>query len=313
MTIHFADLARGAAADRAISDSEIADLRRSGWSDGVMTREEAEAIFALQDALDHPSNEWVDFFTEALHEYVLNATAPRGFVDEAKAQWLIAHIEKDGRVCSMTELELLVSIIEKAQNLPESLKTFVLKTIETEILTGNGPMRNGGNLSDCHINAAECTLIRRVIFAAGGDRPAAVSRAEAEMLFRFKHATTKEGNAPEFKRLFAHGVGNFLMGFTSGNAQVNRDRMIELESFISDNKTSLARFMGQMAQAAPNAFGMVFSSKDKQASREEGISNAAGITPVEQEWLDQQIAANGMVDGCDLALLEFIAEEAGEA
>lgn len=313
MTIHFADIARGAAADRAISDAEIAALRSSGWADGIMMREEAEAIFATHDVLDHPSAEWADFFIEAMREYVLNGSGPRGFASDAEAQWLIDHIKQDGRICSVVELELLVSIIEKAHNLPQNLKDFVLKTIEAEVLSGNGPLRNGGTLADTHINAAECALVRRVIFAAGGDRPASVSREEAEMLFRLKHATSKQSNAPEFKRLFVHGVGNFLMGFASENAQISRERMVELHGFIADNKPSLSRFMGRMAQSAPNAFGAVFNGKPIDPSYEVELADAARITTVEQEWLDRQIAANGVVDGCDQALLEFIAEEIGRA
>lgn len=312
MTIHFADIARVAAADSAVSAKEIADLRRAGWADGVMTREEAEAIFALQDSLDHPTAEWTDFFIEALREYVLNGTDPRGFANQEEADWLVAHIKQDGRVCSMAELELLVSIVEKAKNLPDSLKIFVLETLETEVISGNGPLRNGDNLADCHINAAECALVRRTIFAAGGDRPAAVSRSEAEMLFRLKHETLRQANAPEFKRLFVHGVGNYLMGFASGNAQVSRERMVQLEGFIADNKPSLARFMGQMAKSAPNAFGVVFG-KGKAQDRDGELAEATRITSVEQEWLDTQIAADGIVDGCDQALLEFIAEEIGRA
>ena len=57
MTMHFADLARQAAADGAITAEEILALRRAGWSDGTMTPEEAEAVFALNDSLAEPSPE----------------------------------------------------------------------------------------------------------------------------------------------------------------------------------------------------------------------------------------------------------------
>ena len=39
----------------------------------------------------------------------------------------------------------------------------------------------------------------------------------------------------------------------------------------------------------------------------------ARVTPVEQVWLDAMIAANETVDEYDSALLEFVAEEMGEA
>ncbi|MES2699345.1 MAG: hypothetical protein V4647_07025 [Pseudomonadota bacterium] len=45
MSVHFADLTRQAALDGAIADDEVLALRRSGWADGAIAREEAEAIF----------------------------------------------------------------------------------------------------------------------------------------------------------------------------------------------------------------------------------------------------------------------------
>ncbi len=168
----------------------------------------------------------------------------------------------------MTELELLTRVIEKARNVPDSLKDFVLEVIELAALTGTGPTRDGGELSDTHITEAECKLIRRVIFGSGGDRPAAVSRREAEMLFRIKDASEHAANAPEFQRLFVQGVGNYLMGFASDTAQLSRERMLELEAFVADNSVNIGRFMGAMATTAPNAFGQVFGQRKPAESRE---------------------------------------------
>ncbi|MCB2066922.1 MAG: hypothetical protein KDE15_09820 [Erythrobacter sp.] len=313
MSFEFANIARQAAADRSISDEEVLALRRSGWADGKMTQEEAAIVFATQQAIENPSRAWSDFFVEAIQNFVLNGTEPRGFACAEEAQWLIAQVEADGRVCSMTELEVLVRIIERAQNVPETLKTYVLGVLEREVMEGVGPTRCGGELSDSHVTEAECRLIRRVIFGQASDRPAAVGKREAEMLFRIKDAVLGRDNAPEFKRLFVQGVGNYLMGFASGSAQVSRERMLELDAFIADNRSSVGRFMGEMAVAAPNAFGAVFGRRDKAGEREAAVAEAAEFTGAELDWLDSQIQLNGKVDEYDQALLEFIAEETAVA
>lgn len=314
MTAQFADFTRQAAADGVISDEEILGLRRSGWADGRITRVEAEAIFALQHAISAPSTNWSDFFVQALCNFVLNGTDPRGYASEEEAQWLIAMVEADGKVCSMTEFELLVQIIEKGTNVPAALKTYVLDVAEREVLEGTGPTRCGGELSDTHVSEAEAAIMRRVIFGSASERPAAVSRKEAEMLFRLKDATLESANAPEFKRLFVQGVANYLMGFASQSAHVDRARMLELEGFVAHNKASVGTFMGRMAKAAPNAFGTIFGKRaDPLASREQQVAEAAEFTVCEQEWLDAQMGANGQIDSYDQALLEFIAEETGEA
>ncbi len=314
MSFEFANIARQAAADRSISDDEVRALRGSGWADGKMTREEAEVVFATQHAIENPSREWSDFFVEAIQNFVLNGSDPRGFASAEEAQWLISQVEADGKVCSMTELELLVRIIERAQNVPETLKTYVLAVLEREVLEGVGPTRCGGELSDTHISAAECRITRRVVFGQASDRPAAVSRREAEMLYRIKDKTEHAANAPEFKRLFVQGVGNYLMGFASQSSQVSRERMLELEAFVADTSVNIGGFMGQMAKSAPNAFGMIFGKKQPSApSRDELVAAEEAVTSDEKGWLDGQIDRNGKVDDYDRALLEFIAEEIGEA
>jgi hypothetical protein len=306
MSVHFADLTRQAALDGMIHDAEVLALRQSGWADGAIAREEAEAIFALQQATANPSPVWSDFFVEALRNFVLNGSEPRGYASDDEAQWLIGMVEADGKVCSMTELELLVQVIEKGLGVPDALKVYVLKVIEAAVLTGTGPTRDGGHLSDTHVSVAEARILRRVVFGSASDKPGAVSLREAEMLFRLKDATLHQANAPEFQQIFVQGVGNALMGFANEAAHVSRERMLQLEKFVADNKPQLGRFMGQMAREVPNVFGVVFGKRSNAPGREEQVAQAEAIVPFEQEWLDAQIAANGQIDAYDRALLDFI-------
>jgi hypothetical protein len=310
MTTHFSEIAARAAADGQIAAEELADLRRYMWGDGIVSQAEAEALFAANRALINRTPDWCDFFVEAVGEFVLNGTAPRLQCSDEEAAWLIAQIDHDGVVESMVELECMVRIIERAQNVPVRLKDYVLGVIEREVLSGTGPTRCGGELSATHISAAECRLIRRVIFASGGHGPAAVSRFDAEMLFRLKDATLGDENAAEWDDLFLDGVANYLTGFALPNAQISRERALELKAFVEDAKPNVRNFMGRMAREVPatrNHFGKVFgrrqSGPDYAALAEEG----AAITDYEQEWLDQMISASGEVDDLERRLLARLA------
>ncbi|MCR2832334.1 hypothetical protein [Parerythrobacter lacustris] len=312
MSIHFADLSRSVAADGSIAPEELLALRRLGWGDGRIHREEAEAIFAINRALSETSGEWVDFFVEALGEFVLNGTEPRGMCDEAEAQWLIGALDADGRLETMAELELLVRVIEKARNVPDSLKHYALKQIEAAVLTGAGPTRCGGELSDTHITGAECRIIRRVVFASGGHGPAAVSRFDAEMLFRIKDVTLGADNSPEWQQLFVDGVANYLKGFTLENAQLSHKRMKELEAFIADDNHGVGRFMGRMFAEAPdvrNHFGKVFGQRDADWGVTEREAEGNLVTGNEAAWLDRMIHADGETDVLERALIERIRAE----
>ena len=311
MTTHFIDLAQRAAEDGSVSSEEVLALRRQGWGDGVIHRDEAEALFALNDALDDRSEEWADFFVEAIGEYVLNGTPPRLQCNEEEAAWLIAKVDHDGKVESFAELEAIVRIIERAENTPVSLKNYVLRQVENEVLTGVGPTRCGGELSSTHISAAECRILRRVIFASGGHGPAAVSRFDAETLFRLKDETLAEENAADWDDLFLDGVSNFLKGFTLQNAQVSHERKLELESFIADNKANVGRFFGRMAKESPNvanSFGVVFGKKSSGPDYTALEAQGEVVTDEEQKWLEAMIDADGEVDELESRLIARLAD-----
>ena len=312
MTTHFTDLARRAAEDGRVSSDELLALRRQGWGDGVINRDEAAALFQLNNALDDRSEELCDFFVEAIGELVLNGTPPRLQCNEEEASWLIAQVDHDGVVESFVELEALVRILERAENTPQRLKDYALRQVEREVLSGVGPTRCGGSLAATHITTAECRIVRRVIFASGGHGPAAVSRFDAEALFRLKDATLAEENAAEWDDRFLDGVSNYLKGFTLQNAQVSHGRKVELEAFIADNKANVGRFFGRMVKEAPNvanSMGVVFGKKN--ASPDYTSLEVAGnaFTDEEQKWHDAMIDADGEVDDLESRLIARIAAD----
>lgn len=312
MSFEFSELARQVAQDGAVSPSELLSLRQQGWGDGKIYRNEAEAIFEINRSISQPNAEWVDFFVEAIGEFVLNGSEPRGMCSEEESDWLIEALDKDGRLESMAELELLVRVVERAQNLPERLKHYALRQVEQAVLTGTGPTRHGGDLSASHITAAECRILRRLVFASGGHGPAVVTRHDAEMLFRLKDETLQEENAPQWDELFVDGVANYLKGFQLQNAQLSHQRVKELESFVADNQVQVGRFFGAMAREIPqvqNHFGKVFGKNTKGTNYIEAAAAGNLVDDFEQEWLEKMIDADGEVDDLERALLARIIAE----
>jgi hypothetical protein len=309
MTVQFADIARQAAAEGAVSADDILALRRASWDDGSIGVDEADAIFTLNDELAERSREWTDFFVEAIGEFVVNGTRPKGYVGEDNAAWLMARIDRDGQVEGLTELELLVRVLERALNAPDSLKAYVLAQVERAVLTGAGPTRDGGAIEPGRINETEAQILRRVLFAPAGDGPAAVSRGEAELLFRLKDAALGAPNAPEWKRLFAQGVGDYLMGVSSETAQLSAERAATLDAFMADHTSSIGGFLGRMVKAAPQVFGTMFERRKAPRHHLADLASAEDITAEERAWLDAEVDADGKVDEYEQALLDFLAEE----
>jgi len=315
MSMHFRQIAEQAAADRAITADEILALRRAGWCDGKIQPDEAESIFTVNDLLDEPTAEWSDFFVEALGEFIVNGVEPKGYVDDGQGDWLMARVSHDGITDSLTELELLVRVFERAQAVPQKLRDYALEQVERAVLTGVGPTRDGGALEAGNVTEAEARLMRRIIFASGSERPAAVSRREAELLYRTKDGTADAANSPEWKRLFVQGVGNYLMGF-AGHAPLSSDRAAELDTFMNDHSSSIGGFFGRMGKAAISenfyqTIGKAFSGETEGNDLDGEVASARDVTANEQMWLEGQLDANGHIDEYDQAVLDFLAEESG--
>ncbi len=98
MTAPISDLTATLKAKASIDADDTLAIRRIAWPDGRIDAPEADAIFDLNTSVRDTSREWVDFFVEAISTYVVRQQAPQGFVDDAKAAWLIGRIDTDGRV-----------------------------------------------------------------------------------------------------------------------------------------------------------------------------------------------------------------------
>ena len=313
MSMEFGTLAAESVSDGRISAEEIVELRRMGWADGLIGPDEAESLFTANDACNEPTPEWCDFFVEALSTFIVQTVPPAGYIDEEMGDELIARIDCDGKLGSMAELELLVRVLEIAQNAPDRLKAYALKQVEEAVLNGEGSTRHG-ELSAKGINETECTLLRRLIFAPAGDRPAAVSKDEAEMLFRLKDAALYDVNAPEWEKLFVQGVANYLFGF-GGIEPLSNERAAELEKFMNQEGAGIGGFLGRMFTSKPQvdgAFGSLLDIGPHAPDIEGPTEDAAELTAEESSWLTDMLEADEELDPMEKALLAWVAEETGE-
>ncbi len=316
MSIDFGDLTTQIAGDGRITAEEILELRRLGWADGKLSPDEAESLFVANETADEAGPEWCDFFVEALTSFVVYTVEPHGYVDPEMAEELIARIDRDGRVGTMAELELLVRVIEVATSAPQVLRDYALKQIEEAVTLGEGPTRHGA-LSPHGINETEVALVKRLIFGSASERPAGVSRAEAEMLFRIKDATLFEVNAPEWRELFVKGVAQFLLGF-GGEEALDPGRAAELEAFMAREGAGIGGFLGRAFTSRPDisGFGSLLGKGADEPDYLGNVSTQAEVTAVfsasEQTWLQDRLDADEELDELEKTLIAFIDAETGE-
>ena len=303
----------------AVSEGDVMCLRDAVWTEETIASPVIDALFTLNDQLTGYSPIWTDFFIEAVEYYLVDQCAPQGFVDDTAAEWLHARIDKNGRVASLTEIELLVAIIERAESAPEALKDYAIAQIESAVVSGEGPTRNDGVIRSNCIDANEVELLRRLIFAGGGEGATVVGSEEADMLFRIKDNTLSNDNATSWLRLFVQGVGNHLMAH-SDYRPLSRDEAVHFEAFMNDDVPSLGRFLKRMLPSElighgtlTEAFKTMFPKTEDRFAKRLALDSSHLITPEEAGWLKTHIAADDKTDAYEKALLTFILDESENA
>jgi len=298
---------------QSISSEDVRMMRREVFSDGVVSRSEAEAMFTLNNVCAEQDASWVEFFIEALTDYCVHQASPAGYISEENATWLIAHINHDGRVNSQTELELLVKVLEKASSSPAALVAFAMEQVKWGVLEGAGPTRQGLELTPGVIAEAEVDLLRRILYAFGGDSHMAISRAEAEILFDLNDKTDEEKNHVSWSDLFVKAIANFMMA-ASGYQPPAREVALKREAWL-DERDGISGFMSKMVSGGLKGIFSTYTQSDELSVTEQRIKDmetdirvSERVTSVETAWLVERIGRDGSTSENERALIEFIKE-----
>lgn len=308
MSFSFSDFSASLEAGASITPDDVLAIRRAVWPDGLIARGEAEALLQLHRKAGPSSVEWGDLLIEAIGDTVLNAAEPKDYVDDETAAWLTGQLDQGDRPIGPVELELVVRIVETALDVPASLKAWALAQVERCVLGGEGATRRSGDIRAGVVDEVEVDLLRRLVFAGGGDGALLVSRDEAEMLWRIKDSTLGADNAPGWPKLFVQAVGNHLMAYSSYRP-LERSQADRLETFMNDRRSSVLGFLARMGRPDFRSAAKVFERDTSAEDHETAVRVAAAVTPTENAWLQFNVARDGKRDELEEALLRFLDEE----
>lgn len=300
----------------SIKDADVTRIRRAFYEDGVVTVEEADRLFELNDTCPIQDPSWADLFIEAITDYVVNQAEPEGYVTTENADWLRERIARDDRVETKTELELLINVLDKARWAPPSLSAFALAQVKHAVLEGSGPIRAGRLLSPGIISDAEVDLLRRILYAFGGDQGVAISRAEAEVLFALNDVTAGADNDPAWDDLFVKAIAGAVMN-VSGYAAPSRQEALVREAWLEARDELAPKSV--LRQMLSTGLSRVFALYREQSPEERAIARLEQqridivvnerITEGEALWLAERLGRDGRLTPNERALLEFLARE----
>lgn len=299
----------------SIRDIDVIKLRSVFYDDVAISAEEAALLISINRQAEVQDPAWGAFFVEALTDYIVNQAKPEGYVTAENAKWLIEMIGPGGRVETKLELDLLVHVIEEARWSPASLVRFALDQVKQAVATGNGPLREGTAVAAGEISETEIELIRRIVYAFGGDGNVAVTRAEAEVMFDINDLVGAGRPNPAWTDLFVKAIANSLMA-ASGYAVPSREEALRREEWLESDELSPATTASLMTKLGLSAIWHLFrdqSSEERALARLEQqrieiITNEA-ITEGEAEWLANRLGRDGKLTENEAALLDFIGRE----
>lgn len=100
----------------AITEGDVTRLRREVLGHGFVSREAAEALFALDAAPSAKCEGWTTLFVEAITDHVVWQARPTGIVSPRQGEWLLARADE---ASTPTRLAALVNVLAEAHMVPK--------------------------------------------------------------------------------------------------------------------------------------------------------------------------------------------------
>lgn len=305
-----------------ITDEDVLKFRREVFEDMLVSRAEAEGVFALNNAVEDTSTSWNHFFVEVMVDYCVNQAKPHGYMSENNADWLVSQITKDGRLDTNSELELVLKIIERAKEVPTLFAAFALEQVAVGVVEGNGALLNNEELRAGVIGAQEANLLRRVLYGVGSEGRLAVSKEEVEVLFQLNDMTVETENHAEWTDVFIKAVACHLMA-VDGYHSVDRKEAMRREAWLDDAEVDVAGMLSKTLSSVGNLMkgglfgGAMRSGSDamddawaeRNAQMEEEAHNTQAVDATESHWLVERIGRDGVLHENEKALISYLKQE----
>ena len=297
-----------------IEARDVMDMRQSVFANGVLCKDEAIGLLAVHANCTWKCAEWDVFFVEALSDFLVENVEPSGYINEKQAKWLMTAISRGKHVASRAELELLITILEKSKRSPEILSAFALSQIADAILDHKGPLADQ-NRRQGVITSRDVELLRRVLYAFGGEGSVGITKAEAEVMFRLNDKSIETENDPAWSDLFVKAIANYMMAVSS-YAVPSRKEALRREEWLNKQGESRGFFTRMMADGlkgimaaylAPSGVEAAFAARNAEFERDQ--SNAAPISQTEAHWLVERMNKDGYIRSNEKMLLTFLKKE----
>lgn len=301
----------------SIEELDVLRLKSAVHGDYVISADEAEALVALNETCTVQDQGWVPFFVDVLTDYTVNQVEPEGYLTAEKAKRLVERIAPEGIIQRKSELELVINVLDRSRWSPVSLSRLALEQVKRAVVDGGGPLRSARSYGAGSIRECEVELIRRILYAFGGDRPVAITQPEIEVLFDINDALADRQDNASWSDLFVKAVTNVVMA-ASGQAVPTREEALRRDAWLMEAKGDLSplALLSAMVSSSLEAVRATYreQSVEERAlvrleqQRVEIITNEA-VAQAEAQWLCERIGRNGRLTPNEVALVGYLQRE----
>lgn len=299
------------AANGYVSADDVLSLRREIFADGIISKEELGMLLALAERAPEGDREWTDFFGEAAGDYYLREEIPHDYITEREFRDIKLSVTQYGETVTPLVLSMLVKLVHDATATPPMMSEFIIDQIKAMISNRDG---------EPVITADDTALIRKFLYASGGDGNMAITQKEAVLLFDLNDMTMCTDNDPAWSELFVKANANHLMAHI-GYQPPSREEALRQWEWMSDQSVDVSGFFKRMVSGGLSSLRNTYAERvgvDMQASesvyeqihhkREQAIADAEEVTTSEADWLADRIGRDGVMDDNERALLAYMHE-----
>lgn len=280
-----------------------------------LSRSDAEKLVAIHAEVGTKDAGWPDIFIRAVSEHIVHAVEPSGYITVDKAEWLIQQIGRDGRVRTRTELDLLIDVLENVRWAPRSLVVFGLDQVLQAVRQGDGLLRPDEPQVPGQLFDEEIEIMRRLIYAYGSDRCAALTREEAEILFDINDALDGTRINTAWTEFFVKALANVVFA-ASGYGVPSREEALRAEAWFDGRPEAPA---ADVIKAIVNSgLDEVLGAYRQQSRVEETLSRLeceylsiiTGEEPVSDDavWLSERLGRSGTLSPNEIALVSYFGD-----
>jgi hypothetical protein len=112
-----------------ITFGDVKRLRRSVLPDGLIEREEVEALLALDASVKRSDPAWTEWLVASVVDYAVWGERPTGYVESEGATWLLGLLTRHGMATKAARL-IAREVAREAQAVDEAIEDMAAKAGE---------------------------------------------------------------------------------------------------------------------------------------------------------------------------------------